>query len=169
MCLPLLQHTVILVPELFVTAFRKAYREEQRAQERKERDEERARRAREARGPPYSQQIHQCTQVLAWCKQYLKAEAANGATDGAGASNGAAAPAAAFEGMVMKSKKGEDAGDDVFTTSRTKSAILNTHDLWQLCCFSTHMSVQESGRSPIMQHLIHTLDRMTMPNHAQCI
>ena len=93
-------------------------REEQKATEQKERQEERARREKEAKGPPFMQQIYACEQLLGWCRQYQKA----GAADAEARCGGVGEAPAAFEGMVAMSKKADDDGGDVLSTSRTKSA-----------------------------------------------
>ena len=64
------------------------------------------------------QQIYACEQLLGWCRQYQTAGAADAEARGGG---GGEAPAA-FEGMVAMSKKADDDGGDVLSTSRTKSA-----------------------------------------------
>lgn len=92
------------------------YRRAEREAEAKARDAERAQHELDTKGPPFSMEVMRCDQLAAWCKQYEKATVKEEAPK--------ADVKAELDGMVALKKNDIEGEDDVFATSRSKSAHL---------------------------------------------
>lgn len=97
-------------------------RRAEREAEQKAREEQRAQRELETKGAPFSLELMRCDQLLLWCKKFERP------------AEEAALPAAAapleLDGMVPLKKK-DEGSDDVFTSSRSKSALLRRPQVMQ--------------------------------------